>query len=142
MPEQPTEKRVAGARTPYSRNDNEAPSSYKTDDSKFSSIGDAGDEGPLFALMVLDIPDEIAEQEAVAISFEAEATTCLLPQEVSSNGQESPMKDKADDGKVEEVRTEPRDPNETMLVCPIVVHNRPRSGSCTSSAKSIGCQIQ
>ncbi|KAF1972949.1 hypothetical protein BU23DRAFT_589890 [Bimuria novae-zelandiae CBS 107.79] len=65
--------------------------------------------------MVLDIPDEIAEQEAVAISFEAEATTCLLPQEVSSNGQQSPMKDEADDGTVEEVRTEPRDPDETML---------------------------
>ncbi|KAF9733834.1 hypothetical protein PMIN06_010465 [Paraphaeosphaeria minitans] len=142
MPEQPTEKRVAEVRTPYSRYDNEIPSSYKINNNKVSSTGYSGDEGPLFALMVLDIPDKIAEQEAVAFSFEAEATTCLLPQEVSSNRQESPMKDEADNGTAEEERTKPRDPDETMLVYPIVVRNRPRSGSSTCSANAMGCQIQ
>lgn len=132
MPEQPTEKRVAEARTPYSRNDNKAPSSNKTDDSKVSSRGDAGYECLLVALMVLDIPDEIAE-EAVAISFEAEATTYLklLPQEVSNYQQES-MEDKVDGGTGEEVRTESGNRDETMLVCLIFF----RTGSCTSSAKA------
>ncbi|KAL5400751.1 hypothetical protein PMIN03_012117 [Paraphaeosphaeria minitans] len=125
MPKQHTEKRVTEASTSYSRNDNEAPFSNKTDGSKVSSIGNAGDEGLLVALMVLDIPDEIAE-EAVTVSFEAEAT---------------PMEDEVDDGTVEEVRTEPGNPDETMLVYLIVVCNRPRPGYCTSSAKAMGCQI-
>ncbi|KAF9729912.1 hypothetical protein PMIN06_011625 [Paraphaeosphaeria minitans] len=139
MPEQLTENRDAEVHTPYPRNDDEAPSSCKTEDSKVSSTSDAN-EGALVVLMVLDIPDEIPEQEVIAISFEAEATTCLLPQGVFSSRQESPTEDETDEGTVEEVGTKPTE--ETILVCPIVVRNRPRSGSGTSSAKATGCQIQ
>ncbi|KAF1964412.1 hypothetical protein BU23DRAFT_575712 [Bimuria novae-zelandiae CBS 107.79] len=142
MPKQPMKKRGAEVHTPYSHSDNEASSSSETDNSNILGIDNAGDEGLSAAVILLHLSTEAAEQEAVECFPESDTEAYLLPHEASTNRQESPVKDEVDSRTVEEARTQPGDPDETMLVYVIPVCDRPRPGHCDSLAEGMGDQIQ
>jgi hypothetical protein len=127
MPHQCKKTRGVTACPPYLRNNAEAFSSTKTEDSNILDEDDGGYGYILIAVMLLDLSPMPAEQGAEEIFFESNTETYLLPLDRLEKQRESTVKSEGDGGVVEEAFTQPENREEMMLVHPIAVYSRPEN---------------